>query len=112
MRIVAYVRSIHELNADVNPDTGTFEQVESNIVRCPDAKVAEAMIELIKAVRSEGDSLGGVIECAIRGVPTGLGEPVFDKLEADLAKAVLSLPASKGFEIGSGFAGTRMKGSE
>jgi chorismate synthase len=70
------------------------------------------MIERIKGVRSEGDSVGGVIECRVRGVPVGLGEPVFDRLEADLAKAMLSLPATKGFEVGSGFAGARMRGSE
>jgi chorismate synthase len=70
------------------------------------------MIERIKAVRAEGDSVGGLIECRVRGVPAGLGEPVFDRLEADLAKAMLSLPATKGFELGSGFAGTLLKGSE
>jgi chorismate synthase len=112
IEIVAYVKSIHELVAEVDPDKVTSAQVESNIVRCPDAKMAEAMIELIKKIRAEGDSVGGVIECVIRGAPAGLGEPVFDKLEADLAKGVMSLPATKGFEIGSGFAGTRMTGSQ
>lgn len=112
LEIVAYVKTIHELVADVNPETVTFEQVEANIVRCPDAPMAERMIEFIKQIRSEGDSVGGVIECVIRGMPPGLGEPVFDKLEAELAKAMMSLPATKGFEIGSGFAGTRQKGSE
>ena len=110
--IVAYVRSIHGIEAAVDPATVTFEQVESNIVRCPDSEAATRMIELIKKLRSEGDSVGGVVECVLRGVPPGLGEPVFDKLEADLAKAMLSLPATKGFEIGSGFAGTRMTGSQ
>jgi len=112
LEIVAYVRSIHEIEAQIDPDTITFEQVESNIVRCPDPAAVPLMIELIKKVRSEGDSVGGVVECVIRGVPPGLGEPVFDKLEADLAKAMMSLPASKGFEIGSGFSGTRMTGSQ
>ena len=112
VEIVAYVKTIHELVADVDPETVAFEQVEANIVRCPDAAMAERMIEFIKQVRSEGDSVGGVIECVIRGLPPGLGEPVFDKLEAELAKAMMSLPATKGFEIGSGFAGTRQKGSE
>ena len=112
LEIVAYVKSIHELVAAVDPETVKFEQVEANIVRCPDAAMAEKMISFIKAIRSEGDSVGGVIECAIRGVPPGWGEPVFDKLEAALAGAMLSLPATKGFEIGSGFAGTRMRGSE
>jgi chorismate synthase len=88
------------------------EDVERNAVRCPDEAAAELMTALIQSVRADGDSVGGVIECVIRGIGAGLGEPVFDKLEADLAKAMLSLPASKGFEIGSGFVATRMKGSE
>ena len=112
LEIVAYVKTIHELIAEVDPETVRFADVEANIVRCPDAAMAVRMIDFIKQVRSEGDSVGGVIECAIRGVPPGLGEPVFDKLEAELAKGMLSLPATKGFEIGSGFAGTRLKGSE
>jgi chorismate synthase len=112
LEIVAYVKTIHELEATVDPATVRFEQVEANIVRCPDAQAAERMIKFIKQIRGEGDSVGGTIECVVRGVPPGLGEPVFDKLEADLAKAMLSLPATKGFEIGSGFAGTRQRGSE
>jgi chorismate synthase len=112
LEIVAYVKTIHRLEATVDPETVTFEQVESNMVRCPDAAMAQKMIDFIKEVRSEGDSVGGVIECVVRGCPAGWGEPVFDKLEADLAKGMLSLPATKGFEIGSGFAGTRQKGSE
>jgi chorismate synthase len=112
IEIVAYVKTIHELEASVDPAAVKFEEVEANIVRCPDAGAAERMIEFIKQVRSEGDSVGGTIECVVRGVPPGLGEPVFDKLEAELAKAMLSLPATKGFEIGSGFAGTRQRGSE
>jgi chorismate synthase len=110
--VVAYVSSIHDIDAKVDRDEVTRDQVESNIVRCPDAEAAARMIERIKEVRSKGDSIGGCIECVIRGVPAGLGEPVFDKLEADLAKAMLSLPATKGFEVGSGFSGTRLKGSE
>ena len=109
---MAYVKSIHGIQATVDPLTITEEQVESNRVRCPDLTVVEQMIDLIKQVRSQGDSVGGVIECVIRGVPPGLGEPVFDKLEADLAKAMMSLPATKGFEIGSGFSCTQMTGSE
>ena len=112
LEIVAYVKTIHELVAEVDVDTVRFEDVEANIVRCPDAAMAERMIEFIKAVRGDGDSVGGTIECVVRGVPPGLGEPVFDKLEAELAKAMLSLPATKGFEIGSGFAGTKQRGSE
>ena len=112
LEIVAYVKTIHELTAEVDPQTVRFEDVEANIVRCPDHPVAEKMIELIKSIRAQGDSIGGLIECVIRNVPPGLGEPVFDKLEADLAKAMMSLPATKGFEIGSGFAGARLRGSE
>ena len=112
LEIVAYVKSIHELEASVDPGQVTFEQAESNIVRCPDADAAAKMIDFIKQVRSEGDSVGGVIECVIRNVPVGLGEPVFDKLEADLAKAMMSLPATKGFEIGSGFGGTKLRGTQ
>jgi chorismate synthase len=90
----------------------TPEQVESNPVRCPDASIAPQMIERIEQVRKQGDSVGGVIRCIARNVPPGWGSPVFDKLEADLAKAVMSIPATKGFEIGSGFRGVEMRGSE
>jgi len=110
--VVAWVKRIHDIEAEIDPAAVTLEAVESNIVRCPNAAVAERMIERIEAIGREGDSCGGVIECVVRGVPAGLGMPVFDKLEADLAKAVMSLPATKGFEIGSGFAGTLLKGSE
>ncbi|MGL5084059.1 MAG: chorismate synthase [Microcoleaceae cyanobacterium] len=112
VEIVGYVKRIQHLEGVIDPDTVTLEQVESNIVRCPDTERAEQMIELIEHVRDQGDSIGGVVECVARHVPVGLGSPVFDKLEADLAKGVLSLPASKGFEIGSGFAGTLLTGSE
>jgi chorismate synthase len=112
LEIVAYVKAIHEIEAAVDPASVTFQEAESNIVRCPDPEVAARMIEFIKQVRSDGDSVGGVVECVIRNTPVGLGEPVFDKLEADLAKAMMSLPASKGFEIGSGFAGTKLRGTE
>ena len=107
---VAYVKSVHTLNATVDTKTVTTEQVESNIVRTADPAMVDPMIELITAMRSEGNSVGGVVECVVRGVPPGLGEPVFDKLEADLAKAMMSLPATKGFEIGSGFAGALLTG--
>jgi chorismate synthase len=110
--IVGYVRQVHEVLAKVDKSKVKTEDVYANIVHCPDATAAKLMIDLIERVRGEGDSLGGVIECVVRGVPPGLGEPVFDKLEADLAKAMLSLPATKGFEIGSGFSATRMRGSE
>jgi chorismate synthase len=110
--VLAYVKRIQALEAAINPQTVTLEQVEANIVRCPDADCAQEMIDLIEIFRNQGDSLGGVVECVARNVPKGLGMPVFDKLEADLAKGVMSLPATKGFEIGSGFAGTLMSGSE
>ena len=112
LEIVAYVGSIHEIDATVDPGTVTMAAVEGNPVRCPDPAAAEAMATLIRATRARGDSVGGVIECVVRGAPAGLGEPVFDRLEADLAKAMLSLPATKGFEIGSGFAAARLTGSE
>jgi chorismate synthase len=82
-----------------------------NDVRCPDPDAANKMFELIDSIRRQGDSVGGVVECVARSVPAGLGDPVFDKLEAELAKAMMSLPAAKGFEIGSGFSGTSMLGS-
>jgi chorismate synthase len=110
--IIAYVKSVHHLVAEVDVDSVTAEQVEANIVRCPDRARADEMIAFIKQIRSEGDSVGGVIEAVLRNVPVGLGEPVFDKFEADLAKAMMSLPATKGFEVGSGFAGTALRGSE
>ena len=110
--IVAYVTQIHEIAAKIDRSKVKIEEVEANIVRCPDEAVAKFMIALIEKVREEGDSVGGVIECVVRNAPAGLGEPVFDKLEADLAKAMLSLPATKGFEIGSGFSATQMRGSE
>ncbi|WP_036485655.1 chorismate synthase [Myxosarcina sp. GI1] len=110
--IVAYVKRIKDLEAVVDSNTVTLEQVESNIVRSPDSEFAERAIDLIDRTRRDKDSLGGVVECVVRNVPRGLGDPVFDKLEADLAKSVMSLPATKGFEIGSGFAGTTMTGSE
>ncbi|HEY2800762.1 MAG TPA: chorismate synthase [Chthoniobacterales bacterium] len=112
LEIMAYVTHAYDISATVDPSAVTRKQVEANPVRCPDAVAANKMLRAIETARSEGDSLGGIIECVTRGAPAGLGEPVFDKLEADLAKAMLSLPASKGFEIGSGFAGATMKGSE
>src|SRR5262247_1227848 len=112
VEVLAWVRRVHEVEAKVDPAAVTLEQVESNPVRCPEPGAAAEMIRRIDAARSRGDSLGGVVECAARNVPAGLGEPVFHKLEADLAAALMSLPASKGFEIGSGFEGTRMTGIE
>jgi len=112
VEIVAWVEKVYTIAADIDPLAVTREQVEMNIVRCPDQTTAEKMIQLIDSIRKQGDSVGGVIGCAVKGCPAGWGEPVFDKLEADLAKAMLSLPACKGFEIGSGFAGTDLRGTE
>lgn len=113
--VLAYVSQVHKVvlpDGLVNHETLALEQIESNIVRCPDPEYAEKMIDAIDAVRVKGDSVGGVVTCIVRNAPRGLGSPVFDKLEAELAKAVMSLPATKGFEFGSGFAGTFMAGSE
>jgi chorismate synthase len=110
--VIAWVKRIHTIEASIDPASVSLEAVEANIVRCPDGTSAERMIERIEAIGRDGDSCGGVIECLVRRPPLGLGMPVFDKLEADLAKAVMSLPATKGFEIGSGFAGTLLLGSE
>lgn len=112
VEIVGYVKQVWKLTAEVNTDSVSAQDVEANIARCPDQGMAARMIERIKQARKDGDSLGGVVECVARGVPVGLGEPVFDKLEADLAKAVLSMPACKGFEVGSGFGGALQTGSQ
>ncbi|MFH0899452.1 MAG: chorismate synthase [Pseudomonadota bacterium] len=112
VEIVAWVKRIETVEATIDSASVGSAEVEASIVRCPDRTVSARMIELIGEVQAGGDSLGGVVEAVARGVPPGLGEPVFDKLEADLAKAMLSIPASKGFEIGSGFAGTTMRGSQ
>lgn len=112
VEILAWVQAVKNITAAIDAEKVTFDQVESNIVRCPDAATAEKMIALIEQARNDGNTVGGVIECAARKVPAGWGEPVFDRLEADLAKAMLSLPATKGFEIGSGFAGTQLTGLE
>ncbi len=110
--IVAYVKQVHEIGARIDRSRVRRKDVDANIVRCPDESAARSMIEIIEQVREKGDSLGGIIECVVRNPPAGLGEPVFDKLEADLAKAMLSLPATKGFEIGSGFEASKMRGSQ
>jgi chorismate synthase len=112
VEVLAWVSRVHEVEAKVDPSRVSLDRVEASDVRCPDPDAAAEMIQRIDAARERGDSLGGVVECVARGVPPGLGAPVFDKLEAELARAVMSLPASKGFEIGSGFAGTRMTGIE
>ncbi|MBI3973254.1 MAG: chorismate synthase [Chloroflexi bacterium] len=109
---VAWVSKVHHITAECDVERVTREDVERTPIRCPDLAVAERMIAAVEAARKAGNSLGGVVKCALRGCPPGWGEPVFDRLEADLAKAMLSLPASKGFEIGSGFAGTDLTGIE
>jgi chorismate synthase len=112
VQIVAWVESVGGLNAQqVDRETINRKSVDASAVRCPDPDAAKAMAELIAEVRDNKDSIGGVVACVCRNVPAGLGEPVFDKLEAMLGHAMLSLPASKGFEIGSGFSGSRMLGS-
>ncbi len=112
IEILAWVSRIHDIESRVDANSVTFDAIESNAVRCPDPTAAEAMIARIKKIRSEGNSVGGLIDAVVRGMPVGLGEPVFDRLEADLGKAMLSLPATKGFEVGSGFAGTLLSGAE
>src|SRR5690606_1911813 len=112
VEVLACVSQVQDIRATVDPESVRVEDIESNIVRCPDPDAARAMIERIEQRRAEGDSVGGVILGVARGVPPGWGEPVFDRLEADLAKAMLSLPASKGFEIGSGFGGILLTGRE
>jgi chorismate synthase len=112
VEVLAWVAQVHTITAAADPSQVSLEDVEGNIVRCPDQQVAARMVERIDQARADGDSLGGVVECVCRNVPPGLGEPVFDKLEADLARGVMSLPASKGFEIGSGFAGVTLTGIE
>jgi chorismate synthase len=112
IEIVAYVTQVYDLAATVDRNMVTRQQVEASAIRCPDPAMADEIMKAIERARAEGDSLGGIIECVARNVPARLGEPVFDKLEADLAKAMLSLPATKGFEIGSGFSATRQRGSE
>jgi chorismate synthase len=112
VEVLAWVSQVHLIDARVDEAAVTLAQVEADATRCPDPDAAAAMTEAIEAARRRGDSLGGVITCVARGLPPGLGEPAFDRLDADLAKGLLSLPASKGVEFGSGFAGTRLTGRE
>jgi len=112
VEVLAYVKQVQGLVAEVDPETVRFRDVESNIVRCPDKAEAKRMIRLIEEMRRMGDSVGGIVEGVARGVPPGWGEPVFDRLEADLGKAMLSLPASKAFEVGSGFGGILLTGRQ
>ncbi len=110
--IVGFVSQVHNVETKVDPFSVTRDQVESGPTRCPDPEAALEMEQRIEEARRGADSLGGVVTCVAHDVPPGLGEPVFDKLEADLARGILSLPACKGFEIGSGFSGTRLTGAE
>jgi chorismate synthase len=112
IEFISYVEQVGDIKTDIDFNSVTPDMVEANIVRCPDQEVAEDMIKLIEQVRDEGDSVGGIIRGVIKGLPIGLGEPVFDKLPADLAKAMMSINAFKGFEIGSGFAGVSLRGSQ
>jgi chorismate synthase len=112
VEVVAWVTKVGRIAVASDVETVTRADVDRTPIRCPDPAAAERMIAAVDAARKAGDSLGGVVTCALRGCPPGWGEPVFDRLEADLAKAVMSLPASKGFEIGSGFAGTDLRGRE
>jgi chorismate synthase len=112
VEVLAFVQQVQSIQADIDMEKVAVSEVESNIVRCPDSKVAERMIELIEKMRQSGDTVGGIVSGVARGVPAGWGEPVFDRLEADLGKAMLSLPASKGFDIGSGFDSIRLTGRE
>lgn len=111
IEVLAWVSSVHTIEASVDADTVTLEDVEADPTRCPDPVAAAAMTTAIEQARRDGDSLGGVVTCVARHVPSGLGTPVFGKIDADLAGALISLPAAKGFEIGSGFAGTLMTGT-
>ncbi|MDC1378068.1 chorismate synthase [Flavobacteriaceae bacterium] len=110
--IQAYVSGVGTLIMNTHPSDVDFKTIEQNPVRCPEPHMAEEMENYIKQIRKEGDTVGGIITCVIKNVPVGLGEPVFDKLHAELGKAMLSINAVKGFEYGSGFKGTQMKGSE
>ena len=112
VEILAWVEAVGGLRAEIDPDAVTLDAVEASAVRCPDRALAVEMEALIRSVRAEGDSVGGVIGAVARGVPAGLGDPVFDKLEAELAAAMLSIPACRGFEIGAGFASASQRGSE
>ncbi len=110
--IISFVEQVGDVRAEIDYKKVTPRDIDANMVRCPDQKAAKKMLELIETVKREGDSIGGIIKGVIRHVPIGLGEPVFDKLPADLGKAMLSINAVKGFEIGSGFAGVSLHGSE
>ncbi len=112
VQILAYVKQIHEIRAIINLEQLSIDSIDASLVRCPDPIASKKMEALIESTKNEGDSLGGIIECRIKNMPTGLGSPVFNKLEARLAKAMLSIPACKGFDIGKGFDSAIMMGSK
>ena len=112
IEVLSWVSSVHGIEANVNSATVTREEVEADPTRCPEPAAAKLMTTAIEDARKDGNSLGGVVTCLVRNMTSGLGEPVFDKLDAELAKGLMSLPAAKGFEIGSGFAGTLMTGRD
>lgn len=112
IKITAYVSQVGELSLNKNYRDLDFSEIENNIVRCPDPQAADQMIQLIDSVRKDRDTIGGVVSCVIENTPAGLGEPVFDRLHAELGKAMLSINAVKGFEFGSGFEGVKMRGSQ
>lgn len=112
IEILSYVEQVGKIKASIIQEDVTASKIDANIIRCPNADTAKRMIDFVEQIKTSGDSIGGVIKCVIKNVPVGLGEPVFDKLHADLGKAMLSINAVKGFEIGSGFAGVGLLGSE
>ncbi|MFL5812822.1 MAG: chorismate synthase [Bdellovibrionia bacterium] len=112
IEISAYVSQVGSIRLNKKSDELDLTEAESNMIRCPDPETAAQMISLIEKVRKDGDTIGGVISCVIQGTPVGLGEPVFDRLHADLGKAMLSINAVKGFEYGSGFSGVELRGSQ
>ncbi len=112
IEILSYVEQVGHIKADIDMQSVTPDAIEANIIRCPEQKIAREMISNVEQIKAAGDSIGGVIRCVIRNAPVGLGEPVFDKLNADLGKAMLSINAVKGFEIGSGFSGVELPGSQ
>ena len=112
MSIHAFTSSVGKISINQPYQNLDFSKIETNAVRCPDDVIAKKMITEIKNIRKEGDTIGGTVTCVLKNVPVGLGEPVFDKLHAELGKAMLSINAVKGFEYGSGFCGVEMKGSE
>lgn len=112
IKINAFTSSVGDIFIDKPYQDLNFSKIESNAIRCPDEAIAERMINKVKEIKKKGDTIGGTITCVLQNIPAGLGEPVFDKLHAELGKAMLSINAVKGFEYGSGFCGAKMKGSE